>query len=77
MVEMLRDKAEILARAFQVNQERLMSRWPRFVELHEWSGPPGGARALVSFTPRDWRDLQLLSQFVHENGSYYLYGLDR
>ncbi len=25
------DKAEILARAFQVNQERLMSRWPRFV----------------------------------------------
>ena len=27
------DKAEILARAFQVNHERLMSRWPRFVEL--------------------------------------------
>jgi len=33
------DKAEILARAFQVNHERLMSRWPRFVELYEWSRP--------------------------------------
>src|SRR5712692_2827381 len=27
------DKAEILVRAFQVNRENLMSRWPRFVEL--------------------------------------------
>jgi alpha-amylase/alpha-mannosidase (GH57 family) len=58
------DKAEILARAFQVNHERLMSRWPRFVELHEWAQPAGGAQAQVSFTPRDWRDLQLLSQIV-------------
>jgi len=58
------DKAEILARAFQVNHERLMSRWPRFVELHEWSRPAGGAQALVTFTPRDWRDLQLLSQLA-------------
>ncbi len=58
------DKAEILARAFQVNQERLMSRWPRFVELHEWSRPAGGAQALVTFAPRDWRDLQLLSQLA-------------
>jgi alpha-amylase/alpha-mannosidase (GH57 family) len=58
------DKAEILARAFQVNHERLMSRWPRFVELHEWAQPAGGAQAQVSFTPRDWRDLQLLSQMV-------------
>jgi alpha-amylase/alpha-mannosidase (GH57 family) len=58
------DKAEILARAFQVNLERLVSRWPRFVELHEWSCPAGGAQALVTFTPRDWRDLQLLSQLA-------------
>lgn len=58
------DKAEILARAFQVNHERLMSRWARFMELHEWAQPAGGAQALVSFTPRDWRDLQLLSQLV-------------
>jgi alpha-amylase/alpha-mannosidase (GH57 family) len=58
------DKSEILARAFQVNHERLMSRWPRFVELFDWSRPAGGAQALVTFTPRDWRDLQVLSQLA-------------
>jgi alpha-amylase/alpha-mannosidase (GH57 family) len=58
------DKVEILARAFQLNHERLMSRWPRFVELYEWSRPAGGAQALVTFTPRDWRDLQVLSQLA-------------
>lgn len=58
------DKAEILARAFQVNHERLLSRWPRFLELYEWSRPTGGAQALVTFTPRDWRDVQLLSQLA-------------
>ncbi|MGB7434448.1 MAG: glycoside hydrolase family 57 protein [Candidatus Acidiferrum sp.] len=57
-------KREILDRAFQVNQERLMSRWPRFVELYEWSRVAGGAQALVTFTPRDWRDLQVLSQLA-------------
>ncbi|MGB9464642.1 MAG: glycoside hydrolase family 57 protein [Candidatus Acidiferrum sp.] len=64
-VELTReDKAEILARSFQVNHERLMSRWARFVELHEWAQPAGGAQALVSFTLRDWRDVQLLSQLA-------------
>jgi alpha-amylase/alpha-mannosidase (GH57 family) len=58
------DKAEILQRAFQVNHERLLSRWPRFLELHEWSRHAGGARGAVTFTPRDWRDLQLLSQLA-------------
>src|ERR1700730_4270805 len=58
------DKAEILARAFQLNHERLLSRWPRFVELFEWSRPAGGAQARVTFTPRDWRDLQVLSQLA-------------
>jgi len=58
------DKAEILARAFQVNHENLMARWRRFVELYEWSRPGDGAQALVSFTPRDWRDLQVLSQLA-------------
>lgn len=58
------DRAEILSRAFQVNHDSLMSRWPRFVELYEWARPAGGAQALVSFTPRDWRDLQLLSQLA-------------
>jgi alpha-amylase/alpha-mannosidase (GH57 family) len=58
------DKAEILARGFQVNHERLMSRWKRFVELYEWSRPADGAQALVTFTTRDWRDLQVLSQLA-------------
>jgi len=58
------DKTEILSRAFQVNHERLLSRWPRFAELYEWSRPAGGAQAIVTFTPRDWRDLQLLSQLA-------------
>jgi alpha-amylase/alpha-mannosidase (GH57 family) len=57
-------KAEILDRAFQVNHERLMSRWPRFVELYEWSRAASGAQALLAFTHRDWRDLQLLSQLA-------------
>jgi alpha-amylase/alpha-mannosidase (GH57 family) len=58
------DKSEILARAFQINRERLMARWPRFLELYEWSLGAGGAQALITFTPRDWRDLQLLSQLA-------------
>jgi alpha-amylase/alpha-mannosidase (GH57 family) len=58
------DKAEILARAFQVNHERLLARWPRFFELYDWAQPAGGAQAQVSFTERDWRDLQLLSQLA-------------
>ena len=58
------EKREILDRAFQVNHERLMSRWPRFVELYEWSRAAGGAQALVTFTVRDWRDLQVLSQLA-------------
>jgi alpha-amylase/alpha-mannosidase (GH57 family) len=58
------DKAEILARAFQVNHERILTRWPRFVELYEWSLAAGGAQALITFTQRDWRDLQLLSQLA-------------
>lgn len=65
------DRAEILARAFQVNHERLLSRWPRFVELHEWAQPAGGAQAIVSFTPRDWRDLQLLSQLAWMEESWF------
>jgi alpha-amylase/alpha-mannosidase (GH57 family) len=58
------DKAEILGRAFQVNHERILTRWPRFVELYEWSLAAGGAQALITFTQRDWRDLQLLSQLA-------------
>ena len=41
-----------------------MSRWKRFVELYEWSRPADGAQAQVTFTARDWRDLQVLSQLA-------------
>src|ERR1700687_5753705 len=58
------DKGEILARAFQLNHERLIAPRPRFVELLEWSRPACGAQAQVTFTQRDWRDLQLLSQLA-------------
>ena len=58
------DKAEILARAFQVNHERLLTRWPRFLELYEWSRAAGGAQALITFRAREWRDLQVLSQLA-------------
>jgi alpha-amylase/alpha-mannosidase (GH57 family) len=58
------DKAEILARAFQVNHERLLTRWPRFMELFDWSRAAGGAQALITFRARDWRDLQVLSQLA-------------
>src|ERR1700680_5106105 len=58
------EKCEILARAFQLNHELLMSRWPRFVELFEWSRPASGAQARLTFTSRDWRDLQVLSQLA-------------
>src|SRR5262244_1848297 len=57
-------KAEILARAFHVNHERLLTRWPRFLELYEWSRAAGGAQALITFRAREWRDLQVLSQLA-------------
>jgi alpha-amylase/alpha-mannosidase (GH57 family) len=58
------DKTEILGRAFQLNHDHLMSRWPRFVELYDWSRPSRGSQPLLTFTLRDWRDLQLLSQLA-------------
>jgi alpha-amylase/alpha-mannosidase (GH57 family) len=64
-------KAEILARAFQVNHERLLSRWPRFLELYDWSRGAGGAQALITFRARDWRDLQLLSQLAWMDEAWF------
>ncbi|MGB6823001.1 MAG: glycoside hydrolase family 57 protein [Candidatus Acidiferrales bacterium] len=63
------DKREILHRAFQVNHEHLMSRWPRFVELFEWT-QKSGERAAAQFGARDWRDLQLLSQLAWMDEEY-------
>src|SRR5712691_741488 len=65
------DKAEIIARAFQLNQERLMSRWPRLVELHEWSRPAGGTRPLVQLhEPRPSRHQPLLIQLKRARNDF-------
>jgi alpha-amylase/alpha-mannosidase (GH57 family) len=65
------EKCEILQRAFQVNRENLMSRWPRFVELFEWTRKSEIERAAAQFSLRDWRDLQVLSQLAWMD-EYYL-----
>ena len=56
-------ESEILLRSFQLNQERLMSRWPRFVEIHQQVAA-AGREARVGMSVRDWRDLQVLSQLA-------------
>ncbi len=64
-------KEEILVRAFQVNRERLMARWPRYLELAgrvESQTPP---RAAATFGLRDWRDLQTLSQLAWMDEEYF------
>ncbi len=58
------DKEELLVRAFQVNYENLLRRWPRYVELFEWAQPVAGHSPAAKFAPRDWRDLQTLSQLA-------------
>ncbi len=58
------EKREILDRAFQLNRENLMRRWPRFVELYNLMQEDGREAAAENFGPRDWRDLQVLSQLA-------------
>ena len=57
-------KSEILERAFQLNHDNLMARWPRFVELHKRVQSGGEKSAAAQFAAGDWRDLQLLSQLA-------------
>ena len=64
------DKSEILERAFQVNYENLLSRWPRYIELHQWVCAQGAERAKQTFGERDWRDLQVLSQLAWMDEEY-------
>jgi alpha-amylase/alpha-mannosidase (GH57 family) len=64
------DKHEILQRAFQVNHEHLMSRWPRFVDLFQWSQRLGAERAAEQFSGQDWLDLQVLSQLAWMDEEY-------
>jgi len=56
------EKAELLTWAFQVNRENMMQRWPRFVELYSRLREEGPASVTENFGPRDWRDLQVLSE---------------
>ncbi len=64
------DKSEILVRAFQLNYDHLMARWPRFVELHQRVQAQGNERAMQTLGERDWRDLQLLSQLAWMDEEY-------
>ena len=54
-------KVEILERAFQINHDNLLRRWPRFAELFDWFLRETDPPAVEAFSLRDWRDLQLLS----------------
>ena len=64
------DKDEALQRAFQVNHENLMNRWPRFLELFDWTRKFGAEHAEKQFNLRDWRDLQVLSQLAWMDEEY-------
>ncbi len=65
------EKLEILSRAFQLNYDHMLARWPRFVELHQRVvQSQGNERALLSLGERDWRDLQLLSQLAWMDEEY-------
>jgi alpha-amylase/alpha-mannosidase (GH57 family) len=60
----------ILERAFQVNHENLLKRWPRFVELYEAVQRSGVEAAKSRFGVQDWRDLQVLSQLAWMDEEY-------
>jgi alpha-amylase/alpha-mannosidase (GH57 family) len=63
-------KQEILVRALQINRERLMSRWPRYIELADRVNSQGAERTAAVFGVRDWRDLQFLSQLAWMDEDY-------
>src|ERR1700723_2649722 len=64
------DKAEIMQRAFQLNYDNLLARWPRYIELHQFVSSQGSQRAAQTFGERDWRDLQVLSQLAWMDEEY-------
>lgn len=64
------DQAEILERAFQLNRENLLRRWPRFLELFRRVQEEGREAAAENLGPRDWRDLQFLSQLAWMDEEY-------
>jgi alpha-amylase/alpha-mannosidase (GH57 family) len=61
----IKEKLEILERAFQINHENLLRRWPRFAELFDrYKQASEDSQPVEIFSLRDWRDLQLLSQLA-------------
>jgi alpha-amylase/alpha-mannosidase (GH57 family) len=58
------DQRDLLAQGFQVNRDTLLRRFPRYLELFQRVQDSGAAAAARQFGPRDWRDLQLLSQLA-------------
>ncbi len=63
-------KRELLAQGFQLNRDTLLRRWPRYVELFSRVMEEGVEDAAQQFGPRDWRDLQLLSQLAWMDEEY-------
>ncbi len=63
-------KAELLQRGFQANLDHLIGRWPRYKEIYDRAHSADPALALRTFAPRDWRDLQLLSQLAWMDEEY-------
>lgn len=63
-------KRELLAQGFQLNRDTLLRRWPRYVELFTRVMDEGAEGAAQQFGPRDWRDLQLLSQLAWMDEEY-------
>ncbi len=58
-------KGEILERAFQINRDHLMRRWPRYAELFGWAQEGReDAHPIDFFGQQEWCDLQLLSQLA-------------
>jgi alpha-amylase/alpha-mannosidase (GH57 family) len=64
------DRVELLDRSFQLNRENLMRRWPRFVELFTRVQEEGRVAAAENLGPRDWLDLQVLSQLAWMDEEY-------
>jgi len=63
------EKLELLERSFQLNHDTLLRRWPRFQELLERKRGKA-AEAAQNWGPRDWRDLQVLSQLAWFDEEY-------
>jgi len=64
------DKTELLLRGFQANLDHLIGRWPRYRELFDRAHSGDTASIMRTFAPRDWRDLQLLSQLAWMDEEY-------